>query len=336
MNLITGIYGLAEGGNIRLQPHTASDLLVQETSTGERPKYQPPGHVDAPAPSSTSGGDGYQTVHDTGAITQTPGRTTTTTVERDNGRHHPGVDTGLEEEAYVMVGGKKVHESSWGTGADPREKTDYIPPKKKSNPLWTALKWIGTGALVIGTGGAALGLSGNKIVQAAQLINKVSKFSNTAVKGYNLAKGTNYTREELFTKLQNDAKTVKETRNAEQDLINSLPRGHPERIQLEELKKETLDDVPDRNGAIQETGTSITMDTEEVNDAKTQLLRKYQEMNDASRLAWQRQQQMNRDKQMAFYRMMMKPYFTGAAQGGRVPAGYNTGGLSNLFKLKNV
>ena len=75
---------------------------------------------------------------------------------------------------------------------------------------------------------------------------------------------------------------------------------------------------------------------EEVNDAKTQLLRKYQEMNDASRLAWQRQQQMNRDKQMAYYRMMMKPYFTGAAQGGRVPQGYNTGGLSNLFRLKNI
>ena len=53
-----GIYGLAEGGNIRLQPHTASDLLVQETSTGERPKYQPPGPVDAPAPSSSGGGGG--------------------------------------------------------------------------------------------------------------------------------------------------------------------------------------------------------------------------------------------------------------------------------------
>ena len=57
-------------------------------------------------------------------------------------------------------------------------------------------------------------------------------------------------------------------------------------------------------------------------------------MNDASRLAWQRQQQMNRDKQMAYYRMMMKPYMS--AQGGRVPQGYNTGGLSNLFRLKNV
>ena len=56
-------------------------------------------------------------------------------------------------------------------------------------------------------------------------------------------------------------------------------------------------------------------------------------MNDASRLAWQRQQQMNRDKQMAYYQMFRKRYM---AAGGRVPQGYNTGGLSNLFKLKNV
>ena len=44
-----GIYGLAEGGNIRLQPHTASDLLVQKTLSGERPKYQPPGRDYGPA-----------------------------------------------------------------------------------------------------------------------------------------------------------------------------------------------------------------------------------------------------------------------------------------------
>ena len=101
-----------------------------------------------------------------------------------------------------------------------------------------------------------------------------------------------------------------------------------------EIGKKTPTDVPDRDGVTQET--SITIDAEEVNDAKTQLLRKYQEMNEASILARQRQQQMNRDKQMAYYRMMMKPYFTGAAKGGIVPQGYNTGGLSNLFRLKNI
>jgi len=109
--------------------------------------------------------------------------------------------------------------------------------------------------------------------------------------------------------------------------------NHPERIALQaelEIGKKTTPDGHD--GVTQDT--SITMDVEKVNDAKTQLQQKYEEMNEASRLAWQRQQQMNRDKQMAYYRMMMEPYM--AAQGGRVPAGYNTGGLSNLFRLKNV
>ena len=33
-------------------------------------------------------------------------------------------DTGKEEEPYVLVGGQKVHQSLWGTTADPREKYD--------------------------------------------------------------------------------------------------------------------------------------------------------------------------------------------------------------------
>ena len=48
----------------------------------------------------------------------------------------------------------------------------------------------------------------------------------------------------------------------------------------------------------------------------------------------QEQEKVDRSKQMAYWRMMMEPYMS--AQGGRVPAGYNTGGLSNLFRLKNI
>ena len=47
----------------------------------------------------------------------------------------------------------------------------------------------------------------------------------------------------------------------------------------------------------------------------------------------QEQEKVDRSKQMAYWRMMMEPYMS--AQGGRVPGGYNTGGLSNLFRLKN-
>ena len=63
-------------------------------------------------------------------------------------------------------------------------------------------------------------------------------------------------------------------KSADRKLIAALPEGHPERIQLEELKKETITTERD-NGETQDT--SITIDAEEVNDAKTQLLRKYQE-----------------------------------------------------------
>ena len=65
---------------------------------------------------------------------------------------------------------------------------------------------------------------------------------------------------------------------------------------------------------------------------KTQLLKKYEEMDEASLLAWQRQQELEAKKQ-AYLRNFRQMYMS--AQGGRVPAGYNTGGLSNLFRLKN-
>ena len=128
-----------------------------------------------------------------------------------------------------------------------------------------------------------------------------------------------------------EMKSKIEARVAKEDLIQSLPRGHPERIQLEESvkTKTTPKDGPDGNGV----ETSIKIENiEEVNDAKTQLLKKYEEMDEASLLAWQRQQ-VDRSKQMAYWKQMMAPYMS--AQGGRVPAGYNTGGLSNLFRLKN-
>jgi hypothetical protein len=59
---------------------------------------------------------------------------------------------------------------------------------------------------------------------------------------------------------------------------------------------------------------------------------RYQTMRKASTLAQISQEEL-RDKQMAYWREMMEPYMS--AKGGRVP-GYNTGGLSNLFRLKTA
>ena len=56
-------------------------------------------------------------------------------------------------------------------------------------------------------------------------------------------------------------------------------------------------------------------------------------MDEASEAALLRQREMEAKRQ-AYLRSFRRTYMS--AQGGRVPAGYNTGGLSNLFKLKNV
>ena len=56
-DLSTGVKSLfraKEGGNVRLGPHKATDLLVKKTSTGERPKYQPPGHGEGESKSGKS------------------------------------------------------------------------------------------------------------------------------------------------------------------------------------------------------------------------------------------------------------------------------------------
>ena len=196
------------------------------------------------------------------------------------------------------------------------------------------------GAAIITGVAPLLGFQAPAAVRTVAQFNALHNKANKALSLFNKAKGTNYTLEGLYADMKTKTAEKRKTEKAEQDLYESFADtpNHPERIALQaelEIGKKHPTDVQERDGATQETNIKIE-NIEEVNDAKTQLLRKYQEMNEASRLAWQRQQQMNRDKQMAYYRMMMKPYFTGAAQGGRVPQGYNTGGLSNLFKLKNV
>jgi hypothetical protein len=114
---------------------------------------------------------------------------------------------------------------------------------------------------------------------------------------------------------------------AKLELYKSLPDGHPEKIALSiELeigkKPEHLGDGEGDKGPIDITYENI----EETNNQK--------EMIAASK----RQYDMtygteDRSKQMAYWQSLMAPYMS--AKGGRVPGGYNTGGLSNLFRLKN-
>ena len=121
--------------------------------------------------------------------------------------------------------------------------------------------------------------------------------------------------------------------SSDQKLMESLPKGHPERIALEAQMKVKTPPKQDGEGG---TETSIKIeDIETVNDANAEQvqLKKYRDMELAAYRAMI-QQQEDRSKQMAYWKQMMAPYMS--AQGGIVPGGYNTGGLSNLFRLKNV
>jgi len=373
---ISNLFKLKEGGNIRLQPHTASDLLVQKTLSGERPKYQPPGGGEtsmgsgaatsggsSSSSSSSSSGDAGHLSHNVSVSqggTKPDTKTTTTT---GNGHRNIHQDTGKEEEAYVMVGGKKVHQPKWGTKDDPREQIEYTGSedleeileidlenarrKLKYDPNLTKDErenlevglglrkaksksgfWgmVGKGILTLATAGAGAGLFGKDIMKVASLYNKYKKGKNI----YNtLKKG------ELdlgFTKV-NLNKVTNKLKSSDQKLMESLPKGHPERIALEAQMKVRTPPKHDGEGG---TETSIKIeDIETVNDANAEQvqLKKYREMELASYRAMI-QQQEDRSKQMAYWKQMMAPYM--AAQGGRVPGGYNTGGLSNLFRLKNV
>jgi hypothetical protein len=143
-----------------------------------------------------------------------------------------------------------------------------------------------------------------------------------------------FNKNDLLSKGRIQFSTEEKLREETQKLKEALPKNHPESIALEAQTKTKTSPKMDEDGVnIKYTSEEIT----DTNDAKADIARleqKYLEMNEASRLAWLRQQQMNRDKQMAYYKMFRKRYVS--AQGGRVPAGYNTGGLSDLFRLKNI
>jgi len=102
------------------------------------------------------------------------------------------------------------------------------------------------------------------------------------------------------------------------------PHGKGTLIQQLEQQKLNLTQRRPKQGSQDEGPPGPTI-------AKT-LEPRYQTMRKASTLTQTRQKEL-RDKQMAYWREMMEPYMS--AKGGRVP-GYNTGGLSNLFRLKTA
>jgi len=198
----------------------------------------------------------------------------------------------------------------------------FRPPKQKRS-IW---KTIGMGAAIITGVAPLLGFQAPAAVQTVAQLNALHNKANQALATFNMINKTDHTLESLFNQ-------VKNIKTADQKLMESLPKGHPERIALEaKMKIKKPPKGPDGEGGDK---VNITMDVEAVNDAnadKVALEQKYQEMDEASYAAWLRQQEMQAKKQ-AYLKNFRQMYMS--AQGGRVPQGYNTGGLSNLFRLKN-
>ena len=328
-----GIYGLEEGGRTGFRggsPHDDSPTGSGSSSSG----------TGGSTSTSTSGGEGgYQNVHQTGAVTQTPGRTPTTTDDRD-GRTQALINISKQkkrdiygdadlEEQLVIDKRNALNRLKFDRNLTKNERQNLevglgLRSAKPKRSIW---KKIGIGAAIITGVAPLLGFQAPASIQTVAQFNALHNKANSALATFNKINKTDHTLESLFSQ-------VKNIETADKKLMESLPKGHPERIALEaKMKIKTPPKGPDGEGGDK---VNITMDVEAVNDAnadKAALEQKYQEMDEASLLAWQRQQELEAKKQ-AYLRNFRETYLS--AQGGRVPGGYNTGGLSNLFRLKNV
>jgi len=207
-------------------------------------------------------------------------------------------------------------------------------PWNKPTDKWAIARTLGKAAAAVYTLGGSLGWEVPGIIKtAAQANTFLSNVDRTVAlaKRFNLI-DENVTTESIATELMTKLGQGSAEREKKMDVYESLPPNHPERIALQaelEIGKKPPTAARD-DGGTQETETGIT----------------YDDMEDTNRrelasVRWQQEQEkVENAKRAAYLAAFRQQYLMGptamAAGGGRVPAGYNTGGLSNLFKLKNV
>ena len=268
-----GIYGLSEGGRTGF-------------FTGMR---------EAEQQAQSSGGDGgYQNVHQTGAVTQTPGRTTTT------------------PDLPPQLGGPSTAEDAITYARDDFETQKATLEKKIQNSIRN--KFIGA---LLG-GPLTLGLGDLRTAKNMYDLGQVKKD---------------------YINLLENAKTLYKNQG--------VPEFNPHvDTALQTINQEILDltqtrDKPDEDrGGDGITGiASIKYENiEDINE--DQAGRAFDEQELASAEANTILQNVRNAKRDAYLAAFRQKYLMGdtemAAQGGRIPGGYNTGGLSNLFRLKNV
>ena len=265
-------------------------------------------------------------------------------------QNFPDWESGSDENTWATMSDEMAEKSKaetervLGDHGDPMGNPDeqakyarYVKYNVKNQAPQKKRGFWGTMALLVGAYTGLAPLFGVKIgsgVRTASFILNKRNQINTALKyakKYNLVdKNVSF---DKFVKDQVEkAKINYQDRKEKMALYKSLPDGHPEKIALSvELQ---IGKKPEHLGDGDGDNIDITYENiKETNDLKEKVRASGETMD----LLYAPEKE-DRSKQIAYWQSLMAPYMGGAmgmaAEGGRVP-GYNTGGLSNLFRLKN-
>ena len=311
-----GIYGLAEGGTIA-GGHQIGTPIGNRTGFGN-----PFGYSDAPADTSSDNRPEGMPAH---LSYSAPTKTTTTTTTTGDGYQDRIIE--LQDRQRKQDLSDIIERGDEEKYDNPLDKYSYTPQgvinrenlkQKQALDNWNAVKdtantWAKkkAGKAVFDhflLGGATFGLGDviGGLVQGFKTNKAKQEFINT-IKGsiaeyqkLGIPEHSPHT-DTLIQDLNQQLLDLTQTR----DRPDEDPGGDPHPDEIIGSASITYDDIEDTN------------------------------RKKRASMEWRRkQEEVDRSKQMAYWRMMMQPYMS--AQGGRVPAGYNTGGLSNLFRLKNV
>jgi hypothetical protein len=199
---------------------------------------------------------------------------------------------------------------------------------KKEDKGGNLLSKLLFGAAVISGVAPFLGVKVPGIINFGATAYNTEKKLKSGLKAYNKLMKTDYTVDDFYKSVMKKAKLAKELEK------KSAGLGGEEFKRLtyaDQLKLLQFRDKDEQDGDGDKTTT-----TEDVRRSPTK-----EEMMAAAQRAYEmlygdkRSAEVipeDRSKQMAYWQSLMAPYMS--AEGGRVP-GYNTGGLSNLFRLKN-
>ena len=314
----SGVLGLADGGRIGFN---AGSMLVAPTTDGSRPGYAYDDYEDM------GFGDGADMGSPSNSDDHGAGDPDQFDMSSNDGPHRGDVSG----PAPTVTD----HGDPMGNPDEQAKYARYVKHTVKNQAPQKKRGFWGTMALLVGAYTGLAPLFGVKIgsgVRTASFILNKRNQINTALKyakKYNLVdKNVSF---DKFVKDQVEkAKINYQDRKEKMALYKSLPDGHPEKIALSvELQ---IGKKPEHLG----DGDNIDItyeNIEETNDLKEKVRASGETMD----LLYAPEKE-DRSKQMAYWQSLMAPYMGGAmgmaAEGGRVP-GYNTGGLSSLFRLKN-